>query len=371
LTVESEQNDDNRYKTLETASGKYKFGVSVKKTPFVVPVFIPHSGCPHQCAFCNQKIIADKPDANSSNIDARQQITQFLRYNKDPHRPAQISFFGGNFLGLKADQIQTLLEEACQFIDSGKADGIRFSTRPDTISPETLKLIQGYPVQTIELGVQSMDDTVLGLTRRGHTVNDTETAVGLIQEHAYELGLQMMVGLPGDSPAASRRTAGRLARFSPDFVRIYPTLVLKGSPLARWYKNGKYHPLSLEQAVSQVKSLYLFFQKKRIVVVRMGLQASEALESDQNVLAGPFHPAFGHLVLSSIWLDKAVELLAREKNVRSKVVFHVHPGNISNLRGQKNHNIEKLKQRFHLTAIDVKPDDKLAGQDIRLEWKAV
>lgn len=335
--------------------------------PFIVPIFLPHSGCPHQCAFCNQKAITGQAAGKISRQTVREQIDRFLAFPHDRRRTVQISFYGGNFLGLPEKTIQSLLDLANGFVEQGHVDGIRFSTRPDTISSQTLELIREYPVQTVEIGVQSMDDTVLDKTRRGHTARDTEKALQRLAQTPYEVGLQMMTGLPGDNDAATLMTARRIADFAPAFVRIYPTLVLKGSPMADWYATGEFIPMSLDEAVESAKGLYLFFQENAIPVIRMGLQASEELDSENVVLAGPYHPAFGHLVLSSIWLDKASELLGRQKIRGEKVVFHVRPENISKLRGQRNHNISKLKQLFQLNAIDVKPDEKMVDEDIRLE----
>jgi histone acetyltransferase (RNA polymerase elongator complex component) len=334
--------------------------------PFIIPVFIPHSGCPHQCAFCNQKAISGQNAKKILTTDVREQIHRFLAFPRDEHRSVQISFYGGNFLGLRRSTIFALLEVAHGFIKQGEVNGIRFSTRPDTISRESLELLRDYPVQTIEIGVQSMDDQVLSKSRRGHTARDTEMAVQLLNTTPYEIGLQMMIGLPGDSEASMQMTARKIAGFTPDFVRIYPAVVLKGSPMAAWYAEGKYHPLPLDEAVKQAKGLYLFFKDKAIPVIRMGLQASEELDAEKTVLAGPYHPAFGHLVLSNIWLEKASELLAAEKISHARAVFHVRPENISNLRGQRNGNILRLMERFHLEAIDVKPDENLAGEDICL-----
>jgi len=338
--------------------------------PFIIPVFIPHSGCPHQCAFCNQKAISGQMAETISITNVHEQIHRFLTFPRDEHRTVQISFYGGNFLGLHSSTMLALLEVALEFIKQGEVKGIRFSTRPDTISKESLELLRNYPVQTIEIGVQSMDDQVLSKSRRGHTARDTETAVQLLNTTSYEIGLQMMIGLPGDSEASMQMTARKIAGFTPDFVRIYPAVVLKGSPMAAWYAQGKYTPLPLDEAVKQTKGLYLLFKEKAISVIRMGLQASEELDSGQTILAGPYHPAFGHLVLSSIWLDRASELLAAGKISHKRAVFHVRPENISNLRGQKNGNIIRLMKRFHLKAIDVKPDETLAGEDICLNWNA-
>lgn len=337
--------------------------------PFIVPIFLPHSGCPHQCAFCNQKAITGQAAGKISRQTVREQIDRFLAFPHDRRRTVQISFYGGNFLGLPEKTIQSLLDLANGFVEQGHVDGIRFSTRPDTVSSQTLQLIREYPVQTVEIGVQSMDDRVLAKSRRGHTARDTEKALQCLAQTAYEVGLQMMTGLPGDSGAATLMTARKIADFAPAFVRIYPALVLKGSPMAAWYASGEFVPLSLDEAVERAKGLYLFFQEKAIPVIRMGLQASDELNAEQTVLAGPYHPAFGHLVLSSIWLDKAVKLLAADNKCGEWAVFHARPENISKLRGQRNHNISKLKQLFQLNAIDVKQDEKMADEDIRLEWK--
>ena len=338
--------------------------------PFIVPVFIPHLGCPHQCAFCNQKAISGKRAGKISIPQVREQIHRFLAYPRNAHRNVQISFYGGSFLGLDKETVVALLELASGFVKLGNVNGIRFSTRPDTISLETLQLLKEYPVQTVEIGVQSMDDHVLAKSRRGHTARDTEHAIALLKATPYEIGLQMMIGLPGGSATASQMTAQKIAGFAPDFVRIYPAVVLKGSPMAAWHANGTFMPLSLDEAVAQVKDLYLFFQEKAIPVIRMGLQASEELDSEQTVIAGPYHPAFGHLVMSSIWLDKAVALLDAETISSEKAVLYVRPENISNLRGQKNGNIIQLMDRFHLKAVEVKPDRALTDDHMRVEWKA-
>ena len=334
--------------------------------PFIVPVFIPHSGCPHQCTFCNQKAISGHGYGRISLKTVREQIDRFLAFEHEKRRTVQISFYGGNFLGLAEESIRTLLDEACRFIEQGQVESIRFSTRPDTISSKTLKLIRDYPVQTVEIGAQSMDDTVLKKVRRGHTARDTENALGLLAETRYDVGLQMMTGLPGDTRTSTWVTARKLAEFAPAFVRIYPALVLKDSPLANMYTSGNFLPLSLGEAVDRVKALYLFFQEKTIPVIRMGLQASEALNSDKTVLAGPYHPAFGHLVLSSIFLDRAAELLIKRTPYSNRVVLKVRPENISRMRGQKNQNMKILKRQFQLETIDVMPDEGMSGDDILL-----
>ena len=335
--------------------------------PFIVPVFIPHAGCPHQCAFCNQILISDRSDPMPSEEDVAADISRFLTYQQPHHEAPQISFYGGTFLGIEKEKILAFLGVATRFVTRGQAAGIRFSTRPDTITAAMLDLIQRFPVKTIELGVQSMDDGVLRLSQRGHTALDTRRSVKLLKEHSYAIGLQMMVGLPGQDESSAMTTALEIAGLLPDFVRIYPTIVLKNSRLETWYQNGTYEPLALDAAVNQVKNLYGFFREKQIPVIRMGLQASESLDFDGTVVAGPYHPAFGHLVHSEIFFDKAAAELTPETTPIHKTVFFVHPSSISKMRGLKNANIKRLKTIFQIDSIELVPEASISEETLRVE----
>jgi histone acetyltransferase (RNA polymerase elongator complex component) len=336
--------------------------------PFIIPVFLPHSGCPHQCSFCNQRAITSITRLNTSLKDLHAHIETFLNY-KGPHRnTTQIAFYGGNFLGMDRDTVRSLLHMATGFVTAGKVDTVRFSTRPDTINSDMLAMLNDFPVSTIELGVQSMDDRVLLDINRGHTARDTEIAAGLLKTHHYEVGLQMMVGLPGDDGSQSIETARRMAALSPDFVRIYPTIVLAGSPLAERFKTGTYQPLSLDTCVTLVKQLYQLFQKNHIPVIRMGLQASEDLDRGSKILAGPYHPAFGHLVFSEIFLDMATSILKPEVPLPDLVTIRVHPDSISKMRGLKNANVSRLKQAFKIKSLEIKPDASLGNDNIKLDF---
>ena len=334
--------------------------------PFIIPIFLPHAGCPHQCVFCNQVSITGAKQKTLETDQFRHQILEFLKYKKAGRKPIQISFYGGNFLGMKIDEIVRLLDLATEFIGQGQVDSIRFSTRPDTITPEHLNIISKYPVETVELGVQSMDDHVLALAERGHSAADTVRAVEQLKELQLDIGLQLMVGLPGDTETLSLITAEKTAALQPDFVRIYPALVVKNSRLARWYQNGIYTPLSLAEAVTRVKKLYLLFKKHNIRVIRMGLQASEDLADDSTVLAGPYHPAFGHLVYSEVFFDAAQEAIDSIKTLSDTITISVNPGSISKMRGLKNKNIERLKKRYQLKYIAVVPDASLAVDELKV-----
>ena len=326
------------------------------RRPFIIPIFLPHAGCPHQCVFCNQTSITGVGRDTVSPEKVERQIYEFLKYKGNDHRLVQVAFYGGNFLGLEKEYFKRLLNVSAKFVKNKEIDAIRFSTRPDTIDHDRIEIIKNYPVSTIEIGVQSMNDRVLAMAKRGHSASDTQRAVALLKNRHYQIGLQMMVGLPEEDEAGSLSTAYRIGELEPDFVRIYPTIVLKNSLLARWYENGTYRPWSLERSIAHVKTLYLFFKKKNISVIRMGLQASEDLDSGAAVLAGPYHPAFGHMVHSKIFLDIATEIMEHKSVSHDTVTIKVHPKSISKMRGMKNSNMETLKRRFRLQSLDIVPD---------------
>ena len=333
--------------------------------PFIIPIFIPHAGCPQRCVFCNQSSITGVR-SKLSQKDVRDQIEAFLKYKNARRNKVQIAFFGGNFLGMPEDEIQRLLAEAAEYVKTRRVNSIRFSTRPDTIDRKRLDMIKIFPVATIELGVQSMDERVLSATKRGHSAADTEKAIQRLKELNYEVGVQLMVGLPGDTPERLMASAQRVAHLKPDFIRIYPTVVLAGSPLAAWYRKGDYVPLSMEEAVSQVKNLYLLFKSENIRIIRMGLQASENLENGSTIIAGPYHPAFGHLVYSEIFLDMAIAELESSNSTGQTITLHVHPRSVSKMSGLKNRNIKKLCGNFHLQSVEIVPDDSLKEDQLKV-----
>lgn len=324
--------------------------------PLIIPLFIPHLGCPHCCIFCNQHTITGTSGQTPSPDQIQQEVNRFLKYGRNRPSITQISFYGGSFLGLDQETILSLLGAAMTFVRARKVNSIRFSTRPDTVVDKTLDLLDGFPVSTVELGVQSMHDRVLAIAGRGHRASDTVTAAGLLKDRGYGLGLQMMVGLPEDSDDLAMQTARRMVALTPDFVRIYPTLVLKDSPLAAWFKSGRYQPMPLATCVSLVKQLYLFFKSHHIPVVRMGLQASDGLTDNGNLLAGPYHPAFGHLVHGEIVLEAISSALERMKKHPEPLAITVHPSILSRVQGLNKQNIHHLKKVFELKKITLNQD---------------
>lgn len=335
--------------------------------PLVIPVFIPHAGCPHRCAFCNQEATA-APQRPIDPADlVRTSVEQYQPGGRKGERPVELAFFGGNFLGIDPCRLIELLDSATKQVLSGRVDGIRFSTRPDTVTPQNLELLSGYPVQTVEIGAQSMDDDVLRTSRRGHSAADTTAAVGLLKRTPFNVVLQMMVGLPGDSDAATIETARLLAALEPDGVRIYPTVVPRESALARWYTRGSYRPLTLEAAVNRAKSAAAVFRCSNIPVIRLGLQATQDLDRGAGLLAGPYHPAFGHLVYAAAFRERAMAELAEAGDTpQSETTIRVHPRDIPRMRGERNENVHFFLRRCKLASLAVKPDPEIAR-----EWLAV
>ena len=335
--------------------------------PLVIPVFIPHMGCPHQCAFCNQTTLtAARHHTLPSPAEIRAAVDQYLPYKGNRPR-VELAFYGGNFLGLTPAQIQTLLDTVTPYIQDNTIQGIRFSTRPDTITHQTLDLIQDHPVCLIELGVQSMSDTVLAAARRGHTASQTHEAMARIQQRKIPLGVQVMVGLPDDTPEQMIRTAETLAQYKPDTARIYPLLVLSGSPLAL---AKDFQPIPLDQAVEVTKRIHQIFTQAGTQVIRMGLQASDLMDDEFKVLSGPWHPAFGHLVFSALTLDEIkAQLTALTPAPGDTVTITFHPSMESRVRGQKNQNINNLNNRHPNISFQLIPSDLLSRTKIKISIK--
>ena len=304
-----------------------------------VAIFVPHLGCPHDCSFCNQKSIVGQATAPTPQ-DVKAILENALPQSQQ--NESEIAFFGGSFTAIDWSYVGSLLEETRQFIGAFK--GIRISTRPDAIDEKILDALSDYHITTIELGAQSMDDQVLHLNNRGHTVADVKNASALIQSKGIQLGLQMMVGLYGDSPEGALETARQIAALKPDMVRIYPTLVIEKTKLEELYRDGIYQPMSLEQALELCKELLLFFEGQGIPVIRLGLHASEGLEA--GLVAGPWHPAFRELVESKIYLEKAVKVISQLEVNQMKSTIAVSPNALSKMIGQHGLNLKALQDRF-------------------------
>lgn len=341
------------------------------ESPFVIPFFIPHAGCPHQCSFCNQRTISGKKSDNPiSDHSIEDAVNLYLGYSRNRHEHVQLAFFGGNFLGMGKVTVRKYLDQAGFLFEKKMIHSIRFSTRPDTVTPEMMGLIRDYPVKTIEIGTQSMDPRVLSLSYRGHSPEDTALAAKLSRSEGYETGIQIMIGLPGEDEASSVFTGNAVADLSPDFVRIYPTVVVDGSPLAESYRKGLYIPLEIEEAVKRARNLHAVFTGRNIRIIRMGLQATEDLIPGTTVLAGPYHPAFGHLVLSSIFYEKIIARISTDFSGISldgkNLEIACNNKSISRVRGNKNENIKSILAKYGLAGVSVSSDPALDAEDFHL-----
>ena len=324
------------------------------KKQYVIPVFVPHLGCPNDCVFCNQKKISGKKDEITKE-DVKKTIEYYLNNIKEAEGDIEIAFFGGSFTGIDEKLQNELLETANEYIQSGKVDSIRISTRPDYIDKNILKRLKKYKVKTIELGVQSANDYILKKAGRGHTFEDVKRASKLIRRYGFKLGHQMMVGLPDSTKIDEINTAKALIKLKPKMVRIYPVLVIKGTNLEKQYNEGTYKPLTVVQAVEICKELVRMFDSKKIDIIRIGLQNTDeiATPEDKNseVVAGPFHPAFRQLVESGMWYDAILEKI-KKLNVKVKEVqVEVNSLDVNNVIGHKKENVLKLKDTYDVDLI--------------------
>jgi histone acetyltransferase (RNA polymerase elongator complex component) len=319
---------------------------------FNIPIFVPHRGCPFQCVFCNQTHITGT-DRQVTPEDVRRTIRDYVKTLPKEDRFVEAAFFGGSFTGIPIDVQRELLRAAYEFIKEGIIDGIRLSTRPDYITDEILAQLATFGVTAVELGVQSMDEDVLALSQRGHHPQDVREAVKKIRTYSFSLGLQMMTGLPGDTEEKSLATAKALIGLKPDFVRIYPTLVVKDTPLEMMYRQGDYTPQTLEAAVKLCVKLKKQFDQAAVPIIRLGLMTTEEIAPGRALVAGPFHSSFGELVQTEEYYEKLVRILDGVKE-RDAVIL-VHPTQMSKVIGNRKINKNRIEQLYGIR-IKIKPD---------------
>lgn len=311
----------------------------------IIPIFVPHRGCPHDCIFCNQKKITGVSTDITSD-DVRNIIEEYLT-TIDKDASIEIAFFGGSFTAIDMDIQRNLLSVAKEYVDKGRVDDIRMSTRPDCISEEILTMLKEYKVSIIELGVQSLDDRVLVDSVRGHSDEDVFKSAKLIKQYGIKLGLQMMIGLPSDSESKCIYTAKKFIELKPDCVRVYPTLVVKETGLEKLLQEDKYIPFTLEESIEIVKKVLVLFYINNINVIRVGLQATEDIAIGKEVLAGPYHPAYRELVESKMYGDY-IEYIIKKYNAKSDVVVLVNKKNVSRILGNKKTNAKILKEKYNI-----------------------
>lgn len=327
----------------------------------IIPVFVPHLGCPNDCVFCNQRRISGQqlpagPETVRNAIDS---AAAFLP--KGERR--QLAFYGGSFTAIPVAIQESLLSIAKEYLDRGDIHSIRLSTRPDAIDDTVLDRLCRYGVETVELGAQSLNDEVLILAGRGHTAEDVENASRLIKSRGFKLILQMMTGLPGDSPERDVETARKIIALNPDGVRIYPTVIVRDTALYDMWKAGTYPEHSVEDAVQVCAQLLPMFEAANIPVIRLGLNPTDDL-SGGDAAAGAYHPALGELVKNRIMLREAESVLVDAEQGEA-VMLEVGRGKTSQMVGQKRANLEYLKEKFALKEIKIRENPEIDGE-IRL-----
>lgn len=321
-----------------------------------ISIFVPHLGCTNNCSFCNQKHITGQTRIPSAQ-DVINAVETAKKSNSFDGNSTEIAFFGGSFTAIEREYMISLLSAAKQYVTDGTVRGIRISTRPDCISNEILSLLSNYGVTAIELGAQSMDDSVLMANNRGHTEQDVVNASILIKEFGFELGLQMMTGLYKSDDNLDFITARKIASLQPDNVRIYPTIVLRNTSLALLFINGEYNPQSLDSAVKLCAKIKSFFNENGINVIRLGLHS---IDSDAYV-SGPWHPAFSELCDSEIYRT------VLDEKITSSGTFEIFvcQSEVSKALGHKRENVNYFLNKG--VNISVKTDNTLDKYNVRIE----
>lgn len=315
------------------------------KKNYIIPIFIPHLGCPNDCIFCNQKKIAKDYDAQKEE-NIKEDIEKYLALYEGK-KDIELAFYGGSFTALDYPLMLSYLKLANTYIERGLIDSIRISTRPDAISEEILNELEKYGVKTIELGAQSMNDAVLDALRRGHKAADTIRSAKMIKKRGFTLGLQMMTGLYKSTKEMDIATAEAIAALEPDFVRIYPTLVIKDTELVDRLEDGSYKPLDVDEAVDTLKSIVIIFEAKDIEIIRIGLQTTDNIQLGKDVVAGPFHPAIRSLIYEAIYLEIIEEFIELNK-ITNDFTIASSKKVASYLSGSKKANRKKIYQKYKI-----------------------
>lgn len=298
----------------------------------VYPVFIPHAGCPHRCLFCAQ----DK-STGQSVVPEVKEVECWLEAVLPLQGDGEIAFYGGTFSLLEEEQQNQYLLAAGRFVASGQVAGVRISTRPDALNARTISRLKASGVTTVEIGCQSFSESVLRAAGRGHTAHDNISAVQLCQSAELHIGVQLMPGLPGGDAMEALQSLQQALEIKPSFVRIYPTVVIEGTALAELWKSGGYQPWTLDEAVDVCADMLQLCRQADMLVIRLGLQCDPQLE--ENLLAGPYHPAFGQLVRSRLWRRALHRACSQSKQLT------VNPSDLSDALGHRAENRDWLKKR--------------------------
>jgi len=337
------------------------------KKYFIIPIFLPHQGCPHRCIFCQQKTITNFFGRQRTPDEIKNTIGLAIRSKYfPPQKPKELAFYGGTFTSLPIGSMTKMLGTVKPYIEKGIIQSIRLSTRPDSLSEDKLNILKSFSVSTVELGVQSMDDRVLLLSNRGHTSQDTVNAVKMLKRKGFIVGAQLMPGLPGDSQKIFMDTIDKVIGLKPDMARLYPTLVIRGTKLAQWYKQGRYTPIGLKDTINLCKEACIRLGNAGIPVIRIGLMSSPSLLEKGEIIAGPWHPSLGFLVRSAIHLEKIrsyLPVMDKTKNI----LLHAPQKEISLIVGYKKSGIRHIETITGSVIKDIIPDDSIPYGEVAVK----
>ena len=322
----------------------------------IIPIFISHRGCPNDCVFCNQKKITAR-QGDVTEEDVRNTVRTYLSTLDNMNMDTiELSFFGGSFTGIPVEEQDRFLAIAYEYKQRGIIDKIHMSTRPDYIDKNILDNLKKYSVDIIELGVQSFDDAVLAKSNRGHNAAVVYDACRLIKEYGFTLGIQLMIGLPGDSPESCIYSANETAKISPETARLYPAIIIEDTELLEMYRRGEYMPLTLDEAVDTTKKMYRILDAAGINIIRVGLKSTDIINENGAVTGGTYHPAFRQLVESSIARDEIEKQIGiREGNI----TVLCSPGDISNAAGHSGSNRKYFVKKYPGLHISFKAEETL------------
>lgn len=340
----------------------------------IIPIFIPHKGCPNDCIFCNQKKITARQAAVTGE-DVKNTIETWLS-TLEPRgvKTIEVAFFGGSFTGIPMEEQSAYLEIAKSYKDAGRIHKIHMSTRPDYINKEILDNLKAHDVDTIELGVQSLDDHVLAKAGRGHDASVVYESSRLIKEYGFELGIQLMIGLPGDSLEACIYSARETVKIGPSIARLYPTIVINDTELYNQYKRGEYTPLTQPEAIQRTKEMYKILDDAGINIIRVGLKSTDLINdgNDSEINGGTYHPAFRQLVEGEIareHIESQLTAAGFDPSKKTKVDFFANRKSMSNLIGHKSKNKQYFLENYPYLDVLYRVDDLLLNNQYRIEMK--
>ena len=236
----------------------------------------------------------------------------------------ELAFYGGTFTALERRDFLACLRFGAYWRDRGVIRAMRCSTRPDAVTPAILSELKDAGFTCVELGIQSFSEGALAVSRRGYSAEQARRGCAMVKESGLMLGVQLLPGMPGhareDADGDIRETIG----LSPDFVRLYPCLVLDGTALAAMWRRGEYTPWDLEETVDFLAEACHAFRRENIPIIRMGLAEEPGLAD--HVLAGPRHPAIGGMARSRalfIYIREQTEQLLRKLGISAPLHFRL------------------------------------------------